>query len=777
MATAVLNPPAAETEAAAPDYGVRSRDLPDQLKQVAVAILRELQKRDLYDRRIEVLKDRLHRFYSVGIQHVYPNYGTGTYQIGTSGGYVDIGNRTIQCPDYLGDYNVVFYPMQRSLEAVLTQNPPGIDFEPDDPSVDEDIQASEVAEGYRTKFDKANSVKDIQKKLARMFCLSGRTIIEVDTVANKQKWGVNDQGEPRRMEVGNVYGALESKVPIYAKDQDDYTFCILFSDPDILRAKRDYPWIEEKITGGQGSPAESDWERWARLGVRQARKSYFLNGGSLSFITTKTKAYLRPDCYQCQCCKDVYETQPGEQPQVNEKGKPFTIKDKLEELFPDGWCITLIGENYAESVGKSLDDAIVVGFPRDGDGQACPALCEGLVVVQDSYNDKKNAERQAYEKGWPSTWVSGQAVDYDALLDQRAEPYAYHQIKELRAGQSIEDVVYREPEMELSETFVQSMEVDSGPLPQQISGALPALMGESAPGEHTASKAAMDRSQAMGMLGPTWGEMQRMFARMYQMAALSATENPDHAEEIVVPSEDGQTTKFALAKLSKGKFHCSPDTDSSFPESTAAKRTQLDSILQMIAMAPPVAIEFLSSPDNWEEVLKLKGFPELTLTPAMAYKKQTAELEILLREAPIPNPAVQQAMQAHAQASIQAEAAGMPPPPFQPPPPEISSVPIGKYDYHKWEFAKCREFLSSERCRRELAAGGPEGNGNALGVQNVELHADAHQQAMMMEAMQQAAMQPPPAPAGKPPKPPAAHAPEAATIVQNKATPPGAATV
>ena len=128
MATAVLNPP--EPEQA--DDDPKNRKLPEQLQRVAIALLRELKQRDLYDRRIEVLKDRLHRFYSDGIQHVYPNYGTGTYQIGTSGGYVDIGNRTVQCPDYMGDYNVVFYPNQRSLEAVLTQNPPGIEFEPSD---------------------------------------------------------------------------------------------------------------------------------------------------------------------------------------------------------------------------------------------------------------------------------------------------------------------------------------------------------------------------------------------------------------------------------------------------------------------------------------------------------------------------------------------------------------------------------------------------------------------------------------------------------------------
>jgi hypothetical protein len=764
------HPEPAEQEYEDTGYGDRNEKLPEQLQRVAVALLRELQRRDLYDRRIEVLKDRLHRFYSDGIQHVFPNYGTGTYQIGTAGGYVDIGNKTIQCPDYMGDYNVVFYPNQRSLEAVLTQNPPGIDFEPDDPSLTEDIEAAEVAEGYRIKFDNSNDVKGIQLKVARMFCLSGRTIIEVETESNSQKWGLNDAGKPRKMETGKVFGTLESKVPIYAKDQDTCAFVILFDDPDVLTAKSDYPQIRTKIAGGQGSPAESDWERWARLGVRQARKSYFLNGGSLSFVTTKTKAYLRPECYESDVCDAAWN-------ETNESGEQMTVRDKLKELFPDGWCITLIGENYAESWNKSLDDAVVIGFPREGDGMTGRAMTEGLVVVQDSYNDKKNAEREAYEKGWPSTWVSGQAVDYDALLDQRSEPYAFHEIKELRPGQSIEQVIYREPEMNLSATFIQSMEEDSGSLPQKISGALPALQGETQPGDHTASKTAMDRSQAMGMLGMAWAQMQRMFSRMYYMAALAATNNPDHSETIVVPSADGQTSKFQLAKLSKGHFHCHPNTDSSFPESTAAKRSQMDSILQFVATSP-VGLTFLESPDNWYEILKLKGFPELTLTPAMAYEKQTAEIEILLQEQPIPpDPQMVEQMQMqHAQAAMQAEAMGQPPPPFEEPQPQCS-LPVGKYDYHKWEFAKCKEFLSSERCRRELATGGPEQQGNQLGVKNVELHAGLHEQAMMMETMQQSAMAPQPQGPQQTGKAPAGHAPEAATSVQKASTPPGGATV
>lgn len=201
-----------------------------------------------------------------------------------------------------------------------------------------------------------------------------------------------------------------------------------------------------------------------------------------------------------------------------------------------------------------------------------------------------------------------------------------------------------------------------------------------------------------------------------------------------------------------------------------AKRAQLQNILTMAAQSP-LGMTFFESPDNWEEILKLQGFPELTLTPALAYEKQTAEIEELLGQNPVaPTPDdVQQAQIAHASQGVQAVAQGLPAPPFMPPQPK-ASVPIQPLDYHKWEYAKCQEFLSSERARREKA------QGNDAGLQNVLLHAMAHKQAMMAEMMQQAALAPPPP---GPPKPPnlTTHAPEANKQVQKQSTPPGAATL
>src|ERR1700691_2098701 len=86
-----------------PTYGENNRDLPEDLKAKWDALVKKFQQREMYDRRIEVLMDRILRFYDDGVQHVYPNWGTGVFQVGTAGGYVDLGNgQSVQCPLYMG---------------------------------------------------------------------------------------------------------------------------------------------------------------------------------------------------------------------------------------------------------------------------------------------------------------------------------------------------------------------------------------------------------------------------------------------------------------------------------------------------------------------------------------------------------------------------------------------------------------------------------------------------------------------------------------------------
>jgi hypothetical protein len=294
----------------------------------------------------------------------------------------------------------------------------------------------------------------------------------------------------------------------------------------------------------------------------------------------------------------------------------------------------------------------------------------------------------------------------------------------------------------------------------------------------------MDKAQSMGILGPTWSRVQLVFAGIYKKAALAASKNPDHAKEITVALSNKQTATIQLQRLSRGSFHCKPDTDSTFPESTAAKRATLATLLPQIATSP-IGAEFINDPENWEEVMRIEGLAEdFSVIPAEAARKQIREIDILIREAPVPNPAVALYQQQHAALAIQAQQAGLPEPPYQPPPDELPSIQPKKRDYHKWELAQCQRWLSSDACWRLEVQGdleaeaGPQpplppmpGYSDNPHVRNVELHADMHEQFLQQQAMaQQAMMPPPPAPKGAP----GTQSPQAHPQVQANAQPPGA---
>jgi hypothetical protein len=376
------------------------------------------------------------------------------------------------------------------------------------------------------------------------------------------------------------------------------------------------------------------------------------------------------------------------------------------------------------------------------------AIMDAMVVVQDRYNDNMNAAAEVWDHGWPSTWVNADDTEYDAIVNQRADPYAIRQ-KKARSGVAMEAEFFREPDPELPETFMQFTEMLQGPLAQFIVAAPPALFGAAMDDQKTASGYAQARNQAMGTQAITWAAIQKAMATMYYQAALCAADNPDYEQDIVVPNGKGTQT-IQLQKLTKGNFGAYPDEDSSFPETTMQKRQTMTGLVTMAAQSPMGAAMF-ESPDNWELMNTLMGLPELVLPQAEARDKQIFEIEILLEQSSVPpSPEeVQQAQIAHAADSIQAQATGAPEQPFDQSSLIKPSIMPDELDFHQFEFEKCKEWLSSSAARRQLA------NGNVQGVQNVKLHALAHQQ-MMIAQMPPPMPMPAPAPgkkAGPPPAP------------------------
>lgn len=726
-----------DAELSAQPYGEFNKELPEELVNVLTEIVKKFQHEDMYDRRREVLTDRRARFYERGYQHLCENSATGQFTMMQAGGWVKQGNVDVQCPSRIDDYNI-FQPCLMVLEAIMTQSPAGINFRPCDPGSAEDMDAAKTAEGYREYFDRMNDVNDISRQIVRMMGVSGRTVIWTKTAEDGPRYGYDANNQPVKMQMSAVYGTLETKCPITAKDLSGCHYFFISDDPDVLMAKQEYPDFAKEIKASACALGESEYERIARLGVLQGTRQRGQAGESTSHLTTRLHAWLRPAAFNTELCEEAFEG--------------GTIKDKLNQLFPKGALVTFVGDTYVGSAAEAMEDALVVFHPYPGDGMFRLAMMQPGIVIQDRFNDDLNAYAEVKDYGWPATWVHGEQEDIDAIVAQKASPYSYHGTK-ARPTQQLEHNFFREPDPNIPDSFFKSTQ-DLLQLLYFILATPPALFGQAESDQKTASGFAQMRAQAMGRLGLAYGAMNGGKAQMYRQAALlAAKDSPAEGKPITVAGSDGRNMQVDISAINRGEFRAYPDTDASFPESTEAKRTTLAGIFQLAGQSP-VGMQIIDNPDNLETFKEINGFAELVIPEAEARNKQLREIELLLQQAPIP-PDPMQVMQAekaaqvqHATQAMQASQMGMPEPPMQPFDPTsliMPSIMPSPMDFHPWEFKKCQDWMSSEEGWREK-------QNNPVGFQNVELHAQKHWE---MRGMY---VDPPPMPVmpAKPAGPPAA---------------------
>ncbi len=754
---------------AAEDFGTNFRKLPDQLKNAIIKATKEFQARERWQRRLEILQDAELRFYDMGIQHIYTK-GNQYYQA-MPGATYNYNGISESFGDYIDDYDI-FNPFAEIQRAKLVENMPGIDFQPVDPNDDDDIEAANAAEGMRHDFDRNNDIKEIQKSIIYHLQMGGRAVMW--TYMSDEPEDFDDEG-PRRKVCADVYGCIESKVPILAKGQKDFPSVILYDDPDIKIAKTKYSWIADKLAAGEMCLEENAYERVARLGVlagSQGSAYGFSIGESISHLISRGHVWHRHAAFQDS--KDPYDGRP--EPVEDEDGgqRQINVKEKLKQIFPNGVHACIVGDQFAEGWNQSMDDCISVAHAFIGKGQSRMPIMKSMVIVQDRFSSSMNYIAESNDYCVPSTWVSCDTQEYAAIKKQRAQPGAFRNMKQLPPGiTSISQAVFQEKGAEIPKSFQDYLEFLYGALPQFQLHVPPSIWGQAMADAKTASGYQLAASQAMGILGAFWMIETKMLAMMYYHNCLAIKNEDRYPDQITVPGEKGKNIVVRKASLMKGNFRAFPDSESGFPETTVAKRNTLTSVGTTLA-ASPLAAQIYGSPDNVSFMLREYGLTELVIPEAESRDKQLREIETLLTQSPTLAPplvqmlqqganvpqimlaikqvtaaaqAMAQAQQSqHAAQVIAAQATGQPappqPPPFDPASIARSSVQVWESDYHVWEAKKCRDWLSSDERNTEETIGRPSADPadggankpNIAGILNVLLHMKEHDAYAAMEA-------------------------------------------
>ena len=228
------------------DYGPKNENLPEDMQAAGKALITLFMQQDRYVRRQEILDVRKARFFDRGAQYIFWNAQVNMYITGQAGGVINIGSQSVDMPRYMDVYDI-YSAYEQILTAVLTMKPPDVLFEPDDYMDEVDITAYQTAEKYRHHIDRVNDRKRVQTDIARLFSTDGRVALLTLLVEDKERFGTDEEGNPKVEPVQTAHGVLESKCPILCNEISQMPYFFFSDDPDTTMAKGWYPTKADEI--------------------------------------------------------------------------------------------------------------------------------------------------------------------------------------------------------------------------------------------------------------------------------------------------------------------------------------------------------------------------------------------------------------------------------------------------------------------------------------------------------------------------------------------------
>ena len=97
----------------------------------------------------------------------------------------------------------------------------------------------------------------------------------------------------------------------------------------------------------------------------------------------------------------------------------------FEDNFPDGMFVAFVGETYAESATRSMDDHWDSLPPGQGDGQATPSAGYLIMAVQDCTNDMVDLHMESFMKAIPALFGDKGLFDFAAMSKRKRVPGAH----------------------------------------------------------------------------------------------------------------------------------------------------------------------------------------------------------------------------------------------------------------------------------------------------------------------------------------------------------------
>lgn len=481
--------------------------------------------------------------------------------------------------------------------------------------------------------------------------------------------------EAKSCEVVELYGPLNVKIAPYSRDISKTPYLILELEIHYSALREIYPELFNDIDGKAGDSTQYD----------RPFRTNFEN----KELHTLRKVWLRP------WALNIFE---GDE----------ELRAKLKEEFPDGLCITMIDDIFADVDNDILDEHWTVTESPLCETLHADPLGSTVLPIQEIRTEIVDLIVETLEKGIAQTFADPDVLSFPAYEDSPAKPGMIYPAK-ARGNNSLESGFAQLKAANLSDEtryFLSQLEQDA----QFVGGAFPSVFGGILKGgSNTASEYEMSRNQALQRLSTTWKVINAWWAQIMVKAVKSYIKYVQYDDKMVKAQGDSFVNVWIKTEELAGKIGgAEPETSEQFPLSWVQQRGML---LELMTLQNPYVDQALYDPENVNTINRIIGLPGFKIPGDSDRDKQLAEIAELLQSAPIMEPMIDPIM-----GPIIDPMTGMPqmmPTPSIPVEPEV--------DNHEFQAYVCRAWAVSTVGRATKIS-------NPQGYMNVIAHMVAHEQ-------------------------------------------------
>lgn len=711
---------------------------PDELRDEGIlgcieSLLKSCFQTDEAPRRWQVVETWEARMLDRGYQHLEATREGGWSVAGAGGG--DKNGIAEQNDAGLFATNILGAQGDIAVGA-LNRGAVKVNFSPRRSKRPEDVAAAAAANEYKWLWAKYND--RLQSDITTTGWTDSRAVLWTRTVAD-QRFGLDDEGNPRQIEITTAHGVLESRLPMMADHLRDCGNASVFEELDYGIARATYPWVGKKLKPSFGTFGEAEFERIARINTRVGVMGRYVTG--ISGIRTVSMGYhwLRPGTFWSD---EITDEQ----------------RDTLLSQFPKGLFVVTGGPEICAAWEESVDEHVEMGMFARGFGQNRRALGTSDLPIQKRINLWADLIDSYFRAAIPMTLLDDQAFNTEAISELEATPRRFLPVA-MNEGQTMQGIVGQTPVPTPTPGLMEMFQYYLGPLIQSIDGATPALFGGGEGQDNTVGATMIRLNQALERYGSPWQMVNTIMARAAWQAVKCCAANSETPIEESVEGHGDVAINPEI--MGRGEVTCTPETLGSIPESGSQREAKILQILDMAAANAQVA-SIVATPSNAREIVRALHIDDvITVDEADSEDKQLEEIELLLEQQPLLNPDWQkateqlEALTQQIEAAATAVASGMPPDPqvveqgqemekqaasleqqIQQTPQYLPSVPVAddESEDHATEAATCFSWMQTPDGREIRRKAGREQPGDQKTSPswakwtNVHLHWQGHTQ-------------------------------------------------